>query len=143
MKHFFYILILISFVGCNTIDRPKKPKNLIAKDKMSEIMYDLYLLNAAKGVNKKVLELNGIMPVEYVYKKYGIDSLQFVESNTYYAYDTEVYAQLVEKVKADLERDKELYEKLSEEEQRVKDSIRKAKKSKKDSTKIIESDSIN
>ncbi|WP_163517060.1 DUF4296 domain-containing protein [Gelidibacter japonicus] len=142
MKHFFYIVILISFVGCNTIDRPKKPKNLIAKDKMSEIMYDLYLLNAAKSVNKKVLELNGIMPLEYVYKKHGIDSLQFAESNTYYAYDTEVYAQLVEKVKADLEKDKALYEKLTEEEQRVKDSIRKAERSKKDSTKTIEGDSI-
>lgn len=142
MKHFFYIVILISFVGCNTIDRPKKPKNLIGKDKMSEIMYDLYLLNAAKSVNKKVLELNGIMPLEYVYKKHGIDSLQFAESNTYYAYDTEVYAQLVEKVKADLEKDKALYEKLTEEEQRVKDSIRKAERSKKDSTKTIEGDSI-
>lgn len=143
MKHFFYILILISFVGCNTINRPKKPKDLIAIDKMSAIMYDLYILNAAKGVNKKVLELNGIMPLEYVYKKHGIDSLQFAQSNTYYAYDTKVYAELVEKVKADLERDKVLYEKLTKEDQQAKDSIRKLSKKVKDTLRVLKIDSIN
>ncbi|MBO3099118.1 DUF4296 domain-containing protein [Gelidibacter pelagius] len=142
MKHLFYILILISFVGCNTINRPKKPKDLIAKNKMSDIMYDLYILNAAKGVNKKVLELNGIMPSEYVYKKYGIDSLQFAQSNTYYAYDTKAYAALVEKVKTDLQKDKDLYEKLTKEEQRVKDSIKKANKKVKDTITNLQNESL-
>ncbi|MEO8773134.1 MAG: DUF4296 domain-containing protein [Gelidibacter sp.] len=123
MKHFFYILILISFVSCNSVDRPEKPKNLIAEDKMSEIMYDLYILNAAKGVNRKLLELNGIMPSEYIYKKYDIDSLQFAESNTYYSYDTEVYSSIIQKMSGALEKDKAFYEKLAKEDLKVKDSI--------------------
>lgn len=130
-------------MGCNSVDRPKKPKDLISKDKMSEIMYDLYILNAAKGLNKKVLELNGIMPSDYVYKKYGIDSLQFAQSNTYYAYDTEVYAALVEKVKANLEREKELYEKLTTQEQEREDSIRKVDRKIKVPLKQIGTDTIN
>lgn len=138
MKHFFYILILISFVGCNSVDRPKKPKDLIAKDKMSDIMYDLYILNAAKGVNRKLLELNGVMPLEFVYKKYNIDSLQFADSNTYYAYDTEVYSALVDKVKADLEKSKELYEKLNNEDQKIKDLQFKADQEAKDSIKKLD-----
>lgn len=128
MKHVFYFLVLLALSGCNTFDKPKKPQDLIPKDKMSDIMYDLYILNAAKGINRKVLELNGIMPTEHVYKKYGIDSLQFAQSNTYYAYDTEVYSALVEKVKVELEREKVRYEKLTNEEQRVKDSVRKVEK---------------
>lgn len=143
MKHLFYILILISFFGCNSFNRPKKPKDLISTDKMSAIMYDLYILNAAKGVNKKVLELNGIMPLDYVYKKHGIDSLQFAQSNTYYAYDTKVYAALVEKVKADLEKDKVLYEKLTKQDQQAKDSIKKLSKKVKDTLRVLEVDSIN
>ena len=147
MKHFFYILIFISFFGCNSINRPKKPKDLISTEKMSAIMYDLYILNAAKGVNKKVLELNGIMPLEYVYKKHGVDSLQFAESNTYYAYDTKIYSEIVHKVKADLEKDKVLYEKLTKEEQQAKDSIRKVSKKGnkivKDTVRTIAVDSIN
>ena len=143
MKHFFYILILISFVGCNTIDRPKKPKNLIAKDEMSDIMYDLYILNAAKGVNRKLLELNGIMPLDYIYTKYGIDSLQFVDSNTYYAYDTEVYTKIIEKMSGELEKDKELYEKLVNEEQKVADSLKAIEMSLKEPTELMKKDTIN
>lgn len=143
MKHFFYIIILISFIGCNTVDRPKKPKNLIAKDKMSEIMYDLYILNAAKGINRKLLERNGIMPLEHIYKKHGIDSLQFAESNTYYAYDMETYAAITEKVKNNLQKGKDIYEELTKEEERVRDSIKEAEQKKKEAKLIKRTDSIN
>ncbi len=123
MKHFFYIIVLIALFGCSGMDKPKKPKNLIAKDKMKEIMYEVYILNAAKGVNRKILELNGIMPLEYVYKKYDIDSLQFAESNTYYAYDTEGYLAMIENVKVNLQKNKDLHEKQIKEEQKLGDSI--------------------
>lgn len=123
MKHFFYSIVLIALFGCSGMDKPKKPKNLIAKDKMKEIMYEVYILNAAKGVNRKLLELNGIMPLEYVYKKYDIDSLQFAESNTYYAYDTEGYLAMIENVKVNLQKNKDLYENQIKEEQKLGDSI--------------------
>ena len=141
MKHCFYILVLITFFGCHTVDRPKKPKNLITEKEMSAIMYDLYILNAAKGVNRKLLELNGIMPSDYIYRKYGIDSLQFAESNTYYAYDPEVYTRIIAKMNTDLEKDKVLYEKLTKEDE-VSDSIKKADKNKEAVESILNSDSI-
>lgn len=143
MKHCFYILILISFFGCNTVDRPKKPKNLIAKDKMSDIMYDLYILNAAKGVNRKLLELNGIMPSGYIYKKYAIDSLQFAESNTYYAYDTEVYTSIIEKMSDHLKKNKDLYEKLNKEDQKLITPIKEIGREVKDTVRTLENDTIN
>lgn len=130
-------------VGCNGGNRPEKPKDLIAKDKMSDIMYDLYILNAAKGVNRKLLELNGIMPSEYVYEKYGIDSLQFAKSNAYYAYDTEVYTGIIDKMKATLEKDKELYEKLTKEEQKVEDSLKDIEKKLKPPVELIKKDAFN
>lgn len=138
MKHFFYSIVLIALFGCSGMDKPKKPKNLIAKDKMKEIMYEVYMLNAAKGVNRKILELNGIMPLEYVYKKYDIDSLQFAESNTYYAYDTEGYLAMIENVKVNLQKNKDLYEKLNKEEQKLGDSIISTNKNGKRILKEIE-----
>ena len=142
MKHFFYMLILISLVSCNSVNRPKKPKDLIAKDKMSDIMYDLYILNAAKGVNRKLLELNGIMPADYIYEKYGIDSLQFAVSNTYYSYDTEVYTSIIDKMKAQLEKDKELYEKLTKEEQKVEDSLKNIEKKLKEPIELKKEEAV-
>ena len=142
MRHLFYILILISLVGCSSGDRPNKPKDLIAKDKMSDIMYDLYILNAAKGVNRKLLELNGIMPADYIYDKYGIDSLQFAVSNTYYSYDTEVYTSIIDKMKAQLEKDKELYEKLTKEEQKVEDSLKNIEKKLKEPIELKKEEAV-
>ena len=143
MKHFFYMLILISLVSCNSVNRPKKPKDLIAKDKMSDIMYDFYILNAAKGVNRKLLESNGIIPVEYIYKKHGIDSLQFAKSNTYYAYDSEVYTGMIEKITVKLQKDKDVYEKLSNEDQKISDSLRNIEKKLKEPIALIKKDSFN
>lgn len=132
MKHLLYVIMLFSLVGCNSVDRPKKPENLIGKEKMSDIMYDLYILNAAKGVNRKLLERNGIIPMDYIYDKYNIDSLQFAESNTYYAYDIKTYTAIVEEVKKELKKDKKLYDRLIQEEESSKDSLQDLKKSRRD-----------
>ncbi len=138
MKHFFCIIVLIALFGCSGMDKPKKPTNLIGKDKMTEIMYDVYILNAAKGVNRKILELNGVMPLDYVYKKYNIDSLQFAESNTYYAYDTEGYSAMIENVRVTLQKNKDLYEQLVKEEQELGDSTGVTKKRVKGALREIE-----
>ena len=76
----FSILIFMS-CGNSTV---KKPANLISEDQMVEILFDVILINSAKGVNKQLLQNNIENPLNYIYRTYGIDSLQFTESNTYY-----------------------------------------------------------
>lgn len=135
------IIIVLSFliIACNGIDKPKKPDNLISKDKMAEVLYDLYVINAAKGVNKKMLESNGFNPENYVLKKYNIDSLQFVDSNMYYAFNTEAYEAIIEQVKARLEMEKDEVEALqkaeAEAEKIRRDSINKMKLKERDTIK--------
>lgn len=138
LKHTVAILILGLFVvACTSTQRPKKPDNLIPKDQMSAILYDLFTINAAKGVNRKLLEKNGFVPETYVLTKYSIDSLQFADSNDYYAYDNQEYKAIIEKVKARLEKEKEGHEAVRDEEQEAKksrtDSINQLKKKEKDS----------
>lgn len=110
MRYFLYIMPLVILLSCNSVGKPKKPDNLIAPDKMANIMHDLYILNGARGINRKILELNGVPPLVYIYDKYDIDSLQFAESNTYYAYDIETYKAIIEKVRIDLDAEKILYD---------------------------------
>jgi hypothetical protein len=134
------VILLLCFlvIACTGNGRPKKPDNLISKDKMSEVLYDLYIINAAKGVNRKLLEANGFVPETYVLTKYNIDSLQFALSNTYYSFDTNAYKTIVEQVKSRLEREKEELEALQKTEdkaaKRKQDSINKLKTKKNDST---------
>lgn len=130
LKHFIIILILGVLVsGCENIEKPKKPDNLIPKAQMTELLYDVYVVNSAKGVNRKTLELNGIIPQNYILTKHNIDSIQFAESNTYYSFNIEDYKRIVDDVKARLEKEKKEYEDLREEENEAinaqKDSVKK------------------
>ena len=65
---------------------------------MVDILYDISLLEAIKSQN-----INGGMSLktsnDYIFKKYKIDSLQFVKSNKYYASYIEEYKKMFQKVK--------------------------------------------
>jgi len=114
----------------------EKPKNLIPKDEMVQILYDLCLINSATHTNPSILEQHHIEAMPYIYKKYGIDSAQFVNSDTYYASKPLEYETIYKEVAEIFEREKEA---LESKRRKLNDSIRtkadkrKVKASKKDS----------
>lgn len=132
------IFILGLCVACNKINKPKKPDQLIAKDKMVNILFDVFVFNAAKVTDKRLLEKNNVTPDVYIYEKYGIDSLQFVKSNEYYAYNIKDYEDMISQVEVRIKAKKAKYQKeIDLEEERRKnrlDSIRKLG----DTLKLIE-----
>jgi len=134
-----YILFVFLIISCknNSIEKPKKPNNLIAKDKMVEIIYDISLFTAAKGVNKYPIESAGILPENYIYNKYNIDSLQFALSNEFYAYNLKTYEDIYNSVKVKLEKDKKHFNAIIEAEKKVKDSLNKNFRREFDSLEVI------
>jgi len=138
-------IILLLIFGCNnSIEKPKKPDNLISEAIMVDIMYDAFLLNSAKGVNKTMLENNGIFPENYIFDKYNVDSTQFANSNNYYAYDTKAYESILKRIREKIEADKKKYEAVEAleeaERKRKSDSIREVRKREKDSIIKISKD---
>ena len=91
-------LIIVLFVFSCQNNGVEKPDNLIEKDKMVDILYDVSLLEAVRsqGINGGVTnkEIN-----DFVERKYNVDSTQFVKSNRYYAADVEEYKEMYEKIK--------------------------------------------
>ena len=104
------IIILSLVLGCNNSlnQEPIPPENLISKEKMIDIIYDMTLINVAKGVNKSILENNGIIPEQYLFNKHTIDSILFAKSNEYYSYDLKTYQTIYDKVKIKLEKNKNI-----------------------------------
>lgn len=137
IKPITYILLILVLVSCGNEGqkKPKKPDNLIAKDKMVNIIYDMSLLSAAKGVNRKLMEQKGVYPEKYIYTKHNIDSAQFAQSNEYYAFDLDAYAEIYNDVKIKLNKDKKVYSDLDQVESKEKDSINKIKRKTRDSLK--------
>lgn len=98
MKNFvFVILVLILSVSCKK-DLVKEPKGLIERKKMIDIMYDLSILEAMKYQNPLSLDSIDSDPKKFVLKKYKVDSLQFAQSNIYYASDYNTYKDMFDEV---------------------------------------------
>jgi hypothetical protein len=127
MKTILLVVTTLFIMSCENLD-VKKPANLISEDQMVEILYDVVLINSAKGVNKQVLQRSINNPHQYIYKKHNIDSLQFAESNAYYTFKNEVYKSIYEKLELKLTTQKTVYEALQKEKKRIKDSIKEQKK---------------
>lgn len=89
---------------------------------MVAVLTDLAVVNAARSTNISVLRDNDIEPMAYIYRKHGIDSTQFVESDRYYSSLPEKYEQIYKKVEIRLEEQT----KALEEEKKVNDSLRRA-----------------
>ena len=125
------ICIFLLFFSCGSITEENvKPYNLIPEGKMIDILYDMSLISVSKGINKRILENNGMKPKTYILKKYNIDSLQFVASNEYYSKDLKKYLSIYEQVLNRLELNRVL----------VLDSIEKIDKQKaKRSLQLIKS----
>lgn len=88
----------------------KKPNNLIDKEVMVNILYDLAILEAIKFQPSNPLETYKVNPSQYIYRKYKIDSLQFVQNNMYYASDYKAYKKMNEQINTRLDKDKILIE---------------------------------
>ena len=106
MKKLICIFLVLS--SCSfTIEKKEVPDNLISEEEMINILYDMSLISVSKGINKRILENNGMKPKKYILKKYDIDSLQFVTSNEYYSKDLERYLSIYEEVLNKLEVNRE------------------------------------
>ena len=97
----FFLLFAI-LISCQKSAVPK-PDNLIDENEMVNIMYDISILEAMKSQKAVVLEANAINPNTYIFKKYKIDSLQFANSDKFYASDIKKYREIFDKVNKRIE----------------------------------------
>ncbi len=116
------LLVFIMLLSCNE-KVVEKPENLIPEEKMVAVLYDMAVINAAKNMNQDILLEYDIEPMAYIYSKHGVDSLQFVKSDLYYASNPSEYETIYTAVKDKLEKD----EQYMEEHQKKMDSIKAAK----------------
>ncbi len=106
MKKIIPIFILLTVLsGCKK-ELVKEPKRLIEREKMVNIMYDLSLLEAMKVENPGLMDSIKYTSNQYIYKKYKIDSVQFAQSNIYYAADYKEYEKMYNQIKTRLDNEK-------------------------------------
>ncbi|WP_026451041.1 DUF4296 domain-containing protein [Aequorivita capsosiphonis] len=131
MKQFAILFIsILSFFGCQNVDQPEKPKNLIPKNKMVDILTETYLSNAARSVDNKSIIAKGVKMDSLIYQNFGVDSVQFARSNAFYAADINAYMGIFQDVETRLGVMRIKMDSLVEKERDVKDSINNLQRSK-------------
>lgn len=122
------LLLIVSSVillfSCQDVKRSPKPKDLIPQEKMVDVLTEVALMQGARSYSKKLLLEKGIAPYAHLTRKFGIDSVQFLNSNNYYAEHPKTYEQIYTQVKRRLEILMVKYETLREKEERKQDSLR-------------------
>lgn len=120
--------------ACYKFNAPERPENLIPKDKMIQILMDSKLIsNGVTGYDKKVLDSLNVTVDSYIFEKYAIDSAQFAQSNTYYAYHLDDYQYIYEVLKDTLGKLKEYYKEeveLEKKAKKIQDSLKALEKKK-------------
>ena len=84
-------------VSCSKNPVPK-PDNLLDDDVMTDILFDIAILQATDGNMTYRLAENNINVNTYIYKKYEIDSTTYYQNQKYYAANARKYKKMYQEV---------------------------------------------
>ena len=96
------ILMLLLLLSCVNVEEAP-PENLIGEEKMADLIFELAVLDAAKGFVPKDQNDRIDLDADSFYHFHQIDSAQFTSSNAYYAKQPKAYLRIVSLAKTKLE----------------------------------------
>lgn len=128
------LLAFISITSCQKVDKIEKPKNLLSKSEMKDLIYDMILLDAATGINNRKLKELDIDMLEFLTEKYAIDSTDLKQNIFYYNLRYDENLEIYTYAKDSIEKLKTAYDSISN----AIDSIKKLEKIKLDSISKID-----
>lgn len=127
-------LALAFLVSCESKVDYEKPKDLIPKEVMIDLLYDMHLAVGSSNLKNKNLERDRNY-MSIVYEKYKIDSTRFAISNIYYTSQIDEYEEIFEEVEKRLEVLQSKYQ--NERDSIIQESMRKENTTRSDSVKIL------
>ncbi len=112
MKKLLFVWCTVFVLASCNNNAVEKPDNLIDEAVMTDILYDLSIMEAIKAQNPYSATPT-TNPKQYIFKKYKIDSVQFALSNRYYVSQIEQYKKMYDKVAERIEQEKQLADKAA------------------------------
>lgn len=97
-----FILAFLLIVSCESKVNYEKPENLIPRDTMIDLLYEMHLAVGTSNLRNKNSEKDRNY-LSLVYEKYDIDSTRFAISNIYYTSQAVEYEEMFEEVERRLE----------------------------------------
>ena len=101
MKKAIFLLFMILWSCAQVVEVP--PENLIEEETMADLIFELAVLDAAKGFIPKDQKDRIVLNADSFYQFHEIDSVQFAISNAYYAMHPKAYLRIVSIAQTKLE----------------------------------------
>ena len=119
MKKIFILLILI--ISCSD---QNSPTDLMSEEQMVDFLLDINIINSSRAYrNNSDLNYYNIKDT-FLYKKHNIDSIQFVNSNSYYSSKPKKYLRIYYQLQKKMRYIKDSIEiELNKETREIKDSL--------------------
>ena len=102
MKKAIFLSFMILWSCAQVVEVP--PENLIGEETMADLIFELAVLDAAKGFVPKDQKERIELDADSFYMFHEIDSAQFTSSNAYYAKHPKAYLRIVSMAKTKLEK---------------------------------------
>ena len=103
MKGVYAFLTIIIFWSCTDKVTYEKPEDLIGKEEMIDLLYDMHVVIGTSNIKNVHLEKNRNY-MSLTYKKYDIDSTEFSINNLYYTSSIDEYEEIFEAVQRRLKK---------------------------------------
>ncbi|MBT4297685.1 MAG: DUF4296 domain-containing protein [Flavobacteriaceae bacterium] len=119
MKKIFILLILT--ISCSD---QNSPADLMSEEQMVDFLLDINIINSSRAYrNNSDLNYYNIKDT-FLYKKHNIDSIQFVNSNSYYSSKPKKYLKIYSQLQKKMRSIKDSIEiELNKETREIKDSL--------------------
>lgn len=104
MYKYSLIGFLALIIGCQSIEKNKKPETFLSEDEMVNALTELTILKATSTVAAGIKKDSGIDFKEYSLKNLGIDSTIISENIAYYGYKPELLKKIYLRVEDSLEQ---------------------------------------
>ena len=119
MKKIFILLILITSCSDQNI-----PADLMSEQQMVDFLLDINIINSSRAyINNSDLNYYNIKDT-FLYKKHNIDSIQFVNSNSYYSSKPKKYLKIYSQLQKKMRSIKDSIEiELNKETREIMDSL--------------------
>ena len=106
-KNLIYFISIFLLFCCSNFSTNQKPNNLIDEETMEKILFEAIMMDVMNSFSEKNPDFLNLFGVNYLYQKYGIDSIQLIQSDKYYSKNPRVYFRIYKKVldKMQIEKD--------------------------------------
>jgi len=97
------LCFLFVLIACESKINYQKPDNLLSKNQMVDLLFDMHIAAATSNVSNLESEKNRNY-MSLIYEKYGIDSTEFAINNHYYTSSIDDYEEIFESLEKRLKK---------------------------------------